>query len=628
MASGNQYALLRQKPFGSFFRTQFLGAFNDNVFKNALLVMIAFQAADLTSLDSNTLVNVAAGLFILPFFLFSATAGQFADKFEKSRLIRIVKACEILIMAVAAVGFYQRSVPLLLGVLFLMGAQSAFFGPLKYGIIPQLIDEEDLVGGNGLVEMGTFLAILLGTAAGGILIGLGADGTTLLAGTIVLVAVLGFWVSRGIPRVSATDPGLRIGWNPVAETWRILSFTRHDRTVFLSIVGISWFWFYGATYLAQLPNYTRVVLHGNEGVVTLLLTLFSVGVGSGSLLCERMSGRKVEIGLVPFGAIGLTLFGIDLYFARPESAHAELMGAGAFLSQPGSWRVVVDLTLMGLFGGFYIVPLYALIQKRSDPAHLSRVIASNNVLNALFMVGSAALAAGSLAAGLTIPQLLLLTAILNGFVAVYIFTLVPEFLMRFIIWLLIHTIYSVRTEGLERIPERGAAVLVCNHVSFVDALVIAGCVRRRTRFVMYHKIFDLPILRFVFRTANAIPIAGKNEDPELLQRAFDQIDQALRDGRLVCFFPEGRLTPDGNMNEFRAGIERIIARTPVPVIPMALHGLWGSLFSRKLSGRSLRNMPWHLWQKVRLSVGEPVAPEQVSAAALQESVRALRGEEG
>ncbi len=628
MASGNQYSLLRRKSFGSFFRTQFLGAFNDNVFKNALLVMIAFQAADLTSLDSNTLVNVAAGLFILPFFLFSATAGQFADKFEKSRLIRIVKACEILIMTVAAVGFYQRSVPLLLGVLFLMGTQSAFFGPLKYGIIPQLIDEEELVGGNGLVEMGTFLAILLGTAAGGILIGLGADGTTLLAGTIVLVAVLGFWVSRGIPRVSATDPGLRIGWNPVAETWRILSFTRHDRTVFLSIVGISWFWFYGATYLAQLPNYTRVVLHGNEGVVTLLLTLFSVGVGSGSLLCERMSGRKVEIGLVPFGAIGLTLFGIDLYFARPESAHAELMGAGAFLLQPGSWRVVVDLTLMGLFGGFYIVPLYALIQKRSDPGHLSRVIASNNVLNALFMVGSAALAAGSLAAGLTIPQLLLLTAILNGFVAVYIFTLVPEFLMRFIVWLLIHTIYSVRTEGLDRIPERGAAVLVCNHVSFVDALVIAGCVRRRTRFVMYHKIFDLPILRFVFRTANAIPIAGKNEDPELLQRAFDQIDQALRDGRLVCFFPEGRLTPDGNMNEFRAGIERIIARTPVPVIPMALHGLWGSLFSRKPSGRSLRNMPWRLWQRVWLRVGEPVAPEQVSAAALHDSVLMLRGEEG
>ncbi len=618
----NQFSLLTQRRFGPFFATQFLGAFNDNVFKNALLILIAFQVAGVGSSDSNTLINLAAGIFILPFFLFSASAGQLADKYEKSFLIRLIKLFEISIMICAAVGLYLRSVPFLIGVLFLMGTQSALFGPVKYGILPQLLGDDELIGGNGLVGMGTFMAILLGTMAGGLLVGIPDGGTIAVGMIVVTVACMGYWVSRSIPPVPTVDPGLKVNWNALTETWRIIQFTRQSRTVFLSVIGISWFWFFGATYLAQFPNFTRVVLHGNEQVVTLLLALFSVGVGVGSLFCERLSGRMVELGLVPFGSIGLTVFGIDIFFAVPDAGAGELVGAIQFLQAPGSWRVSADVILIGLFGGFYVVPLYALVQQRSKASHRSRIIAGNNVLNALFMLMSAVMAISVLAAGLSIPELFLLTAVLNGLVAIYIYTVVPEFLMRFIVWILIHTVYRIRKEGLERIPERGPAILACNHVSYVDALVIAGCVRRPIRFVMYHKIFQIPLLRFVFRTAGAIPIASRKENPELLERAFEQIADSLEKGQLVCIFPEGRITRDGALNVFRPGLERIVQRNPVPVIPIALRGLADSLFARG-SGRSLRNFPWLLWAEIALIIGMPVAPEAATAGGVREAVAGL-----
>jgi 1-acyl-sn-glycerol-3-phosphate acyltransferase len=620
--SDSQYGLLKQRRFVPFFLTQFLGALNDNIFKNALLILIAFQIAGAGSLDTNELINLSAGLFILPFFLFSASAGQMADKYEKSFLIRFVKLVEIAVMCLATVGLYLKSVPLLLTVLFLMGSQSALFGPVKYGIIPQLLSNDELVGGNGLVGMGTFMAILLGTAIGGLVIGIPDIGAIAVGVTVIIVACAGYWVSRGVPTVPTVDPKLKINWNPLTETWRIIQFTRGSRTVFLSVIGISWFWFFGATYLAQIPNYTRVVLHGNEHVVTLLLALFSIGIGTGSLLCERLSGRMVEIGLVPFGAIGLTLFGIDLYFAVPPPITGDLLGAIQFLLTPGGWRVALDIVLLGMFGGFYIVPLYSLVQQRSKSSHRSRVIAGNNVLNAFFMLVSAIFAIGAFQAGYTIPELLLATAVLNGLVATYIFTLVPEFLMRFVTWILVHTVYRIKKEGLEKIPDRGAAVLACNHVSYVDALVIAGCIRRPVRFVMYYKIFQIPLLSFIFRTAGAIPIASRKEDPAMLERAFERISESLDAGQLICIFPEGRISSDGAMSEFRPGIERIVQSNPVPVFPIALRGLTDSLFARG-KGRSLRNFPWLLWSRISLIVGLPNTPEGLSASELRADVSRL-----
>ncbi len=622
----NQYGLLREKRFLPFFLTQFLGAFNDNVFKNALMILFAFKAASWISLDKNLVQNLGQVIFILPFLLFSATCGQLADKYDKAKLTRFVKLFEIGIMLVAGLGFFLKSAILLFVALFMMGTHSTLFGPVKYAILPQHLKKEELVGGNGLVEMGTFLAILLGEILGGILIGFETNGMLWVTVVTLALAIAGYFTSRAIPASPAPSPDLKINWNPITESIRNFNFTRQNRTVFLSILGISWFWFYGATFLTQFPNFSRDVLGGSEHVVTLLLAIFSIGVGVGSLLCERLSGHKVEIGLVPFGSIGMTLFGLDLYFAsRGYVATGHDLGVWDFLRTPGSWRISFDLLMLGLFGGFYIVPLYALIQTRSEESHRSRIIAGNNILNALFLILAAVLAIVVFKLGFTIPQLFLIAAILNACVAIYIYTLVPEFLMRFIMWMLIHSVYRLRKEGLENIPDEGPAVLVCNHVSFVDALVIAAGCPRPIRFVMDHNIFRTPILNFVFRTAKAIPIASAKEDPQALEHAYDEVAKALTGGDLVGIFPEGKITHSGEINEFKPGIKRIVERTPVPVIPLALRGLWGSFFSR-MGGKAMsRFFPRGLSSKIELVAGPAIQPAQIAPELLQATVAALRG---
>ena len=619
--------LLKSRRFGPFFATQFLGAFNDNVFKNALGILIAFRLAGELALSSNTLVNLSFLVFIAPAFLFSATAGQIADRVEKSGLIRRIKIAEILVMLLGAAGLVLGNVYLLFLVLFLMGTQTAFFGPVKYGILPQHLKEEELVGGNGLIEMGTFLAILLGTLLVGILIAYD-HGQWFVAVVVVVVAVGGWASSRGVPIADASDPELQIRWNIFAETWRILMFTRSNRTVFNSVLGISWFWFYGATFLAQFPNFAKLHLGGNEQVVTILLTVFSLGIGLGSLLCERMSGRLVEIGLVPFGAFGLTVFSFDLYLAVPEIHASTSVGPGAFLADPGNWRVLADLFLMALFGGFFIVPLYALVQLRSPKDKRSRIIAGNNVLNAAFMVLAGIVAIGLLGAGLSIPQLFLVVSLMTAAVSIYIFTLVPEFLMRFIVWALIHTVYKLDIRNVDEIPDQGPAVLVCNHVSFVDALIIAAACRRPVRFVMDHKIFKIPIASFVFKVGKAIPIAPKHEDPLAMERAFKQVARVLEEGEVVCIFPEGKITQDGAMNAFRPGLNRIVERSQVPVVPMALSGLWGSFFSR--ADGAAMSKPWRLVAQFRsqieLSVGSIVNPDTYELGRVEADVLTLRGD--
>ena len=617
--------LLGTRRFGPFFWTQTLGAFNDNVFKNALVILVSFGIAGLSQDQINLYVNLAAGLFILPFFLFSATAGQLAEKYEKSRLIRIIKFGEIGIMGLAVVGLYLGQVPFLLGVLFLMGAQSALFGPVKYSILPQALHPAELISGNAWVEAATFLAILLGTMLGGWLIArsYGVPGVSVV---IVAIAVLGYLTARAIPPAPAAAPDLKINWNAFSETWRNIAFMRSNRTVFLSVLGISWFCFYGATFLAQLPNWTKLNLGGNEQVVTLLLTVFSLGVGLGSLLCERLSGHRVEIGLVPLGSIGLSLFGIDLYFAAPGEAVTTGLGAAAWLAQAGSIRVLADLMLIGVAGGLFIVPLYALIQTRSAASHRSRIIAGNNILNAAFMVASAMLAIALLKLGLNIPQLFLAAAILNAGVAVFIYGLVPEFLMRFIAWMMIRVLYRIRVSGLGNIPEEGPAIVICNHVSFVDALIVGGSVRRPLRFVMDHRIFRIPGMNFLFRTARAIPIAPAKEDPAMLERAYAEIDQALKNGEIIGLFPEGRLTPDGSIQPFKSGIEKILAANPVPVVPLAVRGLWGSMWSRIDSQLRRARLPRRFRAEIELLAAAPIAPEQATATTLEEKVRAMRGD--
>lgn len=621
MSQHSQFALLGSRRFLPFFITQLLGAFNDNIFKQSLILAILYHLS--IGGDRNLLVNLCALLFILPFFLFSALGGQFGEKFNKDALMRALKAAEIVIMLVGAAGFLLGSLPLLFLALFAMGTHSALFGPVKYSILPQHLRDDELVGGNALVEMGTFLAILAGTIGAGVLMSRQAYAPA-VGIAVVLVAVCGYLASRGIPRAAAALPQLQLDWNIFKQSWAILRLGLGQRpAVSRSLVGNSWFWFLGAVYLTQIPTYAKELLHGDESVVTLILTVFSVGIALGSMLCEKLSGKKVEIGLVPFGSIGLSLFGILLWWHSGGFP----VGAAPFtwlevLEHPQSWAVLGDILGIGIFGGFYIVPLYALIQARTEEDKRARVIAANNILNALFMVVAAVVSILLLSvARLSIPQLFLVLSLMNVAVNVYIFKIVPEFTMRFLVWLLSHSMYRVDHQNLEAIPDEGPVVLVCNHVSFVDALLIAGSIRRPVRFVMYYKIFRLPVLNFIFRTAGAVPIAARHEDERIYEEAFRRVAQYLKDGEVVCIFPEGKLTADGEMNEFRGGVERIIEETPVPVIPMALQGLWGSFFSRDPDKGFFRRF----WSRVRLVAGQPLPPQEAGRQYLQAQVADLRG---
>lgn len=625
MSSNSQFSLMRQKRFAPFFWTQFLGAFNDNVFKTALLTVLTFDALHWTNMPVSLLNQLIPGLFILPFVILSASAGQLADKKEKGWLARRVKLLEIVIMLVCAYGWLQHNVWVLIGGVAGMGIHSTLFGPVKYAYLPQHLHTDELIGGNGLIEMGTFVGILLGEILGAMLVSHGDGGVMLVAGITIGIAVLGYIASLGIPESPAADPDLKMNWNPVTETIRNIAFSKQNRPVFLSLLGNSWFWFYGAIILAQFPLFAKDFLRGDHSVFVLLLTVFSFGIGAGSLLCEKLSGHKVEIGLVPFGSIGLSLFGIDLALASQAYVAAQDVTAMQFVMQPGAIRLLADIVLLGVFGGFYIVPLFALIQTRCEPGHLSRTIAGMNILNALFMVVASLAASAMLVKGFTIPQIFLATAILNVFVAAYIFSLVPEFLMRFLAWILIHTIHKVRGIGTEHIPEQGPAVLVCNHVSYLDAVVLMACSPRPVRFVMDHNIFKIPLISWIFRTAKTIPIAPAKEDKWLMEKSFIDIAQALEEGELVCIFPEGRLTGNGDINQFKGGVMKIIERTPVPVIPMALRGLWGSIFSRDKTNpfeRAFRRGPF---SRLELVVGEPMLPTAVTPEILQERVTALRG---
>lgn len=622
MSQHSQFRLFGQRRFLPFFGAQALGAFNDNVYKNVLVILATYHASTYTTLAPELLTNIAGGLFILPFVLFSGIAGQLADRYDKALILKAVKAFEIAIMAAAALGFAKQSIEILLGALFMMGVHSTFFAPAKYGLLPDVLQESELVGGNALIEMGTFLAILLGTLFAGVLASHG--GIDVITTSLIAIAVAGFLVSLAIPRLRPAAPGLRIDWRPWTSAWDNIRAARESRAVFLSILGISWFWFYGALVLAQLPLFSKNVLGGNEEVVTLLLVIFSAGVGFGSLLCERLSGHKVEIGLVPFGSIGLTAFAVDLYFAIPDTVAAAPLSAAAFAARPGSWRVLMDLGLIGVFGGFFIVPLYALVQQRSRREVISRVIGANSILNAVFMVVAALLGAAALQAGCTIPQLLLATGILNAFVAIYIYSLVPEFLLRFVSWLLVHFMYRLRKQGLENIPAQGPALLICNHVGFVDAIVISAACPRPIRFIMESSIFRIPVLSTIFRGMKAIPVAPAKEDPQVYERAFEIVARELRDGNLVCIFPEGRLTGDGEIGALRPGVMRILKETPVPVVPMALSGLWDSMFSRKY-GPLWNRWPRRIWARITLSAGAPIDPATADVESMRQRIVELRG---
>ena len=624
----NQFALLKQRRFAPFFWTQFSGAANDNIFKFAFTVMVTYQLS-ISWMQPAMAGLVIGALFILPFLLFSATSGQLTDKYEKTKIIRFVKNLEIVIMLIAAYGFFQANVPVLLGCTFLMGLHSTLFGPVKFAYMPQVLNERELTGGNGMVEMGTFVAILAGNIVGGVLIALPGIGASYVAIACIALAILGRVVAQFIPAAPATDPTLVINWNPFTETWKNLKLAHGNVVVFRSLLGISWMWFFGAVFLSQFPSFAKEVLHGSSNVASLLLVVFSIGIATGSLLCEVLSRRHVEIGLVPLGAIGMSVFALDLYFASRSLPPADLHTVVQFIAAPAHWRVMADLFLLSMFAGLYSVPMYALIQLRSVPTHRARIIAANNILNALFMIASSVIVGALLGAKFTIPQVFLFTALANAVVAAYIFLLVPEYFLRFVAWIASRCIYRFRVTGDQHIPSSGAAIIVCNHVSFVDAVLLMAASPRPIVFVMDHRIFKLPVIGWFFKLAKAIPIAPKSEDPALYEASFAAAGQVLREGDLLAIFPEGGITRDGTLQEFKGGIMKILAEAKThgvepDVIPMALTNLWGSFFSRiEKDGAMVRPFRRGIFNRVGLTVGAAQKSSEVSPASLQLQVADL-----
>ncbi len=622
----SQFALLRQRRFLPFFVTQCFGAFNDNVFRQAIIGLLFWMQA--SPADRTLYASLAPAIFILPYFLFSATAGQIAEKLEKARLIRITTTMEIAIMSFAAVGFVLQNLPLLLIALFCTGVQSTLFGPVKYSILPAVLRPEELTGGNGLVEMGSAMSILLGMLAGGLIFAAAGDQGPWVAGACVIaLALAGNLASRFIPPAGAGAPDLRVRWNPIPESVAVLRLARKQLAVRNAVLGISWFWFVGTVFATQLPDYAVAHLGGSATLYVFALALFSIGTGAGSMACEKLSARTVEIGLVPLGAFGMSAFLFDLYFARSGVVTVSGLDIGGFLRQPGSTRIVVDLLGIGAFTGLFVVPLFALVQSRTPKDELSRVIGALNIQNSAFVVGASLLCLALRQwAGWSIPQLFLALAVANTLVALWIFSIVPEFLMRFLSWVLVRALYRLRVRGIEEhVPDEGPALLVCNHVSYMDALILSGAVPRPVRWVMYHRIFDIPVLRWIFRNARAIPIAGAREDPALMQRAFEEIDAALAAGELVGIFPEGRLTADGGIAPFKTGVERILARRPVPVVPMALRGMWASMWSRRDTRLGRMRVPRRFRARVELVAGAAMGPES-RAGELEAAVRELRGD--
>lgn len=618
----NQFSLLSTPRFLAYFVTQCLGALNDNVLRNGLVMLVTYGVIEYTGGSADILANVVGAVFILPFLLFSAPAGQIADRMDKAQLIRRVKAFEVLLALMAMAMLALQTVNELVVLVFAMGVQSTFFGPIKYAILPDLVPRQSLIGANGLVEGGTYLAIIVGLFIGGTVSTIEGTGPYLLGGCILTLALLGLLASRSIPSIPAADPTTQVSWNLWRDTLEVVRHARTERSVFLSIIGLSWFWTFGFVALMQLPALARETLNATPFLANLLLTGFAIGTGAGALLCEKLSRRHIELGLVPIGAIGLSVFAADIWFAWGGAHSTEQITSAEFFTSFSGWRLTLDLALLGVFGGFFSVPLYAMMQDRCAPEVRARVVAANNILNSVMMIAGAGLAIVLLTVGVDVPGIFLTLALMNAAITVFLFTLLPEFVMRLVAWIIVNVMYRVRVRGLHHIADTGPLLIVANHVSFVDALLLGAAVPRPARFVMYYKIFEAPVLNHVFRSARAIPIAGKRENPELMETAFAAIDDALATNNIVCIFPEGGITRDGTLQPFRPGVERILAARPVSVLPVALKGLWGSWFSRS-DGGALRKWPRRFRAPIEIEIGEPLAASDADAATLEARVRSL-----
>lgn len=596
--------------FRGLFWAQTLGALNDNIFKNALVILVLYRGWSVAGVSPESFAVLAGAIFILPFLLFSAQAGQMADRMDKADLVRKLKSLELLVSLVAVVGLLGHRVDVLLLALFGYATQAALFGPVKYAILPQILDPDELLSGNALVETATSMAILIGTMTGGIL---AARSPFEVAVVVLVLSILGRVVATPIPAAPPIgEISRRTFWQAQGECLRL---TWQTRPMLLTVLGISWFWMFGAAFTTLIPLYSKNLLGGSEKVTTYLLAAFSIGIGLGSQACEKLSKGRLELGWVPIGSLGMTLFAMDFAFRNPPKG--ENISGLEFLRQAGTPHLLFDLTGLAISSGLFIVPLYTFLQKRSDPATRSRLIAGNNIWNAVFIVGSSSLLAACIEHGFSLPQLFFWLSIANFIVCLAAYRKLPEFTLRLVVVLICKICYKLRVRGGQRIPAEGACLLVANHVTLVDWLFLASGTDRPARFVMLHTYYNMPVMHYLFRDGGAIPIGSARTHPELVASAFEQIHQALANGEMVILFPEGKLTTDGEVDKFRKGVETILERDPVPVLPIALKGLWHTRFSMSPDRR------WHFRPPVEMVVGHLLEPQGLTAEGLREIILGL-----
>ena len=613
-----QLHLLASRRLLPLFLTQFLSAVNDNLFRTALIVHITFQGTQ-TPETKAFLSNIAIALFILPYFLFSATAGQLADKYEKSRLIRYVKLWEVAAMALAALGFALDNTVYQLAVLFFLGLQSTFFGPVKYGILPDHLQTDELMGGNALIEAGTFLAILIGNIAGAILMHDANYGPSVVSAVLLMLAVAGWAVSLLVPRAKRAMPELPINPNILAETFGIIRYAQERRDLRLSIMGISWFWAMGALFIAQFPAYAKDTLGADDTVVPLFLAAFSVGIGTGSLLCGRLLRGEVSARLAPLGALGMTIFTFDLCWASGGAAVGDgaLLDLRAFLSHPANWRLVADLFALAVCGGLFIVPLYAILQARSEESHRSRVVAANNILNALYITAAGIVSAISIALGASTPQVFLAVGVVNAIAAVAAILLVPGAVLKAAVAALFRLVYRVEVRGIENVAKAGERmVYVANHLSFLDGAILAAFLPGRPAFAVAANRVATWWLKPFLSLVDAVPI-----DP-LAPLATKTLIRAAERGRPIVIFPEGRLTVTGALMKIYEGPGMIADMAKAKIVPVRLDGLQYTVFSRLRGKVRLRRFP-----RVTITIQEPrsleIAPEMKGRQRRREIGRRL-----
>ena len=604
MASGSYTEILKRRGFFCFFCTQFLGAFNDNFYK----IIVTLVALDIPASagGGKHFIPLIGGLFILPFLLFSGYSGYLADVYSKRNVLVAVKCFEIVAMGLGILAFFLDSMEVMLAVVFLMGLHSTIFSPAKYGILPEMLPEQELSRGNGLLEMSTFMAIILGTSLGGTIYEAWKDRLSWIGVVLVGIAVLGTLTSLGITKVPPSGSAQKFVPNPTAEIWQGAHKLYHDRTLWLTVMGISYFWFLGAFLQMVLPLYGKEILGLGETRIGLLWTFAALGIGAGSLMAGRLSGDRIELGLVPVGAIGMGIFSLVLFFATPS-----FPAAG------------IALVCMGFFAGFFAVPLNALLQQRAEREAKGRLIATNNVFNTIGVLLAAALlwlfvTPLKLSADFIIMVLGLLTFAMT----IYVLRLLPDISARFILWLFTHSLYRIRVVGLDNIPRHGPALLVSNHVSFVDAILIGASMPRFIRFMLHREYYDSRWFNWFFRLMKAIPVVptSRRGIVESLRRARAELEA----GEVVCIFAEGAISRTGHLLPFRRGFEKIVEGSNIPIIPVHLDQVWGSIFSFK-EGRFFWKRPRLLPYPVTVSFGAPL-PAGASVQEVRQAVQELESE--